>query len=391
MLHVELALATSRLLPRDNIPAVNCPDQLPQSGAPVKCPARSVQLNHSGRRPIAVVSYASSVARAPAWELRSQAVGNPLDSSHNLLMPMSFMSKLSRALCAILVLVFAQAVRADSSVFQFGVINERPDKPDFALRQFGAFHQYLEATLGKDGIEVGPLRIAQSLDEMAAMLQSGEVDALVEGVMPTLYLEDATAALEPALLVWRKGQRQYHSVFFVRQDSSIRSLTDLRGRTIAFESPRSTSAYFIPAATLAEHGLRTIPDGTTSHTEEPVVRHMFAGSEANQGYWTLAGKSEAGAFNDGDWQRLPDSVRSRLRVIHRTRPVLRWLISYRVGLEPSTRNAATALFTTMHENEAGRAALRQAERIARIEPLSQEDIRNLDAWKPVFESIRTLL
>jgi phosphonate transport system substrate-binding protein len=70
---------------------------------------------------------------------------------------------------------------------------------------------------------------------MSDRIARGEIDALIEGVMPTLALERQTGLLDPELLVWRKGQRQYVTVFFTRKDSSIQELQDLRGRTIAFE------------------------------------------------------------------------------------------------------------------------------------------------------------
>jgi hypothetical protein len=39
----------------------------------------------------------------------------------------------------------------------------------------------------------------------------------------------------------------------------------------------------------------------------------------------------------------------------------------------------------MHETEPGREALRQAERIARFERLSEADRENLDHWQSLFE------
>ena len=64
---------------------------------------------------------------------------------------------------------------------------------------------------------------------------------------------------------------------------------------------------------------------------------MLALAEVNQAIWVLHGKGDAGAFNEGDWQALPEKVRARLRVFARSRPIERGLISFRASLEPATR------------------------------------------------------
>jgi phosphonate transport system substrate-binding protein len=111
------------------------------------------------------------------------------------------------------------------------------------------------------------------------------------------------------------------------------------------------------------------------------VRYLFAGTELNQAYWVERGKADAGAFNDGDWERTPELVRERLRIIHATPPLLRWLLAYRRGYPREARRAVNGVLLRMHESAEGRAALAQAERIARFEPLAASDLATLDRWR----------
>lgn len=289
---------------------------------------------------------------------------------------------LSCVLAALAGPVLALWVASVPAEVRIGVVNERPDRPDLALSQYGALHGWLEGRLASRGIALGRLVIAQSISEMIDRLRAGEVEAVIEGVVPTLRMEQQTGLLSPELVAWRKGQRQYTSVFFVRRDSPIQSLSDLAGRTIAFEAPRSTSAYFVPWAALLEHGLAVRP--LADQPAPDAVSYVFAGSELNQGYWVHQRRADAGAFNDGDWERTPAHLRADLRIIATTRPLLRWLFSLRTDLDPAVRAAILEELSRAHEDSAGREALETAERIARFEPLTTEDREGIEHWRHII-------
>ncbi|MBN2885622.1 MAG: phosphate/phosphite/phosphonate ABC transporter substrate-binding protein [Chromatiaceae bacterium] len=267
---------------------------------------------------------------------------------------------------------------------RLGVVSERPDRPSEALEQYGPLNAYLERRLGDAGVRVADLVVARDLAEMAQRIEAGEVDALIEGVIPTLKLERDTQRIRPSLLVWRKGQRQYHSLFFVRRDSPITGLQDLAGKTIAFESKRSTSAYFVPLFRLRDAGLEVVPAESEAPSPE-ALRYHFVGSELNQAYWVHDGRADAGAFNDGDWERTPAAIREELRVIARTPPLLRWLVSFSTDLAPEIEQAVSEVLLEMHLNPEGLATLAAAARIVKLEHLTDDDRANLAYWARVFE------
>ncbi len=56
------------------------------------------------------------------------------------------------------------------------------------------------------------------------------------------------------------GSTYYYSVMVVRADSGIKSLADMKGHSLAFADPNSTSGYLIPSATLKTKGIN-LADG----------------------------------------------------------------------------------------------------------------------------------
>jgi phosphonate transport system substrate-binding protein len=65
----------------------------------------------------------------------------------------------------------------------------------------------------------------------------------------------------------RDGQAYYRSRFWVRKDSGLETLEDLRGTRVAFNDPLSGSGYLMPVATLVQEGL-------IAHGEE--IHQFFA-------------------------------------------------------------------------------------------------------------------
>jgi phosphonate transport system substrate-binding protein len=206
-------------------------------------------------------------------------------------------------------------------------------------------------------------------------------------VFPTLVLQERTRVLAPALVVVRRGQREYHSVFFTRQDAPIRGLRDLRGRTLVLQVLRSTSAFALPKAELERAGIALVP-GDDPRAGRNNVRYVLAEAEINQAIWVLRGKGDAGAFNEGNWAALPERVRSQLRIFHQTRPIVRGLLSFRTSLAASARKRVEELLVALDADEAGRAALDRAAGITRFERITPADRRELAGWATILRPDR---
>jgi phosphonate transport system substrate-binding protein len=277
----------------------------------------------------------------------------------------------------------AADARVSTVTVRFGVIAEEPNEPGRMFNIYSAFLAELRARLAPAGIGVAELVIARDLDDLAQRLERREVDFVLESVFPTLALRHRSRNLEPALLVVRRDMREYRSVFFTRQESPIQRLADLRGRTLVLQAIRSTSAFALPRAELTRAGLRLVAADDAA-ADPQAVRYVLALAEVNQAVWVLHGKGDAGAFNEGDWEALPEKVRAQLRIFERSRPIQRGLIAFRADLAAAPRRAVEAALLGLDQDDAGRSVLRQASGITRFERLSPSELRAVLGWGPVL-------
>jgi phosphonate transport system substrate-binding protein len=257
---------------------------------------------------------------------------------------------------------------------RFGVIAEEPNEPDHMFTVYSPLLAELRQRLASAGIAVSDLVIARDLDDLSQRIARKHVDFVLESVFPTLSLRQRSRNLEPALLVVRRGQREYRSVFFTRQESPIRSLVDLRGRTLVLQAIRSTSAFALPRAELRRAGLRLVAADDAAG-DPGAVRYVLALAEVNQAVWVLHEKGDAGAFNEGDWEALPEKIRARLRIFERSQPIQRGVIAFRGDLAPATRRAIEDVMLALHRDEAGLDALTRAGGITRFERLTRASTR----------------
>src|SRR5690606_11699073 len=174
--------------------------------------------------------------------------------------------------------------------------------------------------------------------QIESYIRRGRVDWVTETAAGAMALE-ARAGARPLMLTERGGVDAYHTVFIARGDSGIAGIEDLRGRSIAFQNPSSTSAYFVPALTLINAGLgMEILLSPLDRPDEDTVGYLFARSELNISTWVHKGLVDAGAFSNLDWenvQRMPESYRRDLVVFHATDDYPRALEMVRGDLDPA--------------------------------------------------------
>lgn len=95
-----------------------------------------------------------------------------------------------------------------------------------------------------------------TFDHAAAVeaLRNGDADISFMGALPFVLAEDQIGAV-PLLSEVYRGQPSYAGRVFVRRDSGIGSLADLKGRDIAFADPVSESGYLYPLDLFVREGL----------------------------------------------------------------------------------------------------------------------------------------
>lgn len=262
------------------------------------------------------------------------------------------------------------------------VLGRISDDPKAHHEQLRPLLDYVVPRMRDVGIREGRILMASDVQQMTSYLRRGRVDWVTETVGAALSLQQRADA-QPLLIAERGGVSRYHSVFFVRRDRGIGSLQELRGRTIAFQSRASTSAYLVPAMTLLDAGLPLEILLSPIDTPPPdVLGYVFARSELNVASWVHKGLVDAGVVSSLDWQdprRTPPAFRDELRIIHETGSYPRALEMVRRGLEPAVRERLREVLLQAAGDPDAREALLLFFRTTRFMPVDEEAQAALDA------------
>ncbi len=240
------------------------------------------------------------------------------------------------------------------------VLGRVSDDPRADYPRLSAMLDYVVPKMADVGITGGRVLMAHDAQQMISYLKRGKVDWITETAGTAVAFEERAQA-RVLLAAEREETLAYHCVFFARRDRGIRSLADLRGRTIAFQSQASTSAYFLPAAEILQARLPLIVLASTSDRPSPdAVGFVFARTELNLSTWVAKGLVDAGAFSDRNWENpllLPPEFRDQLEVFHRTGDVPRALELVRADLPPAVSQRLRAVLLAAGDDPAAHEAL----------------------------------
>ncbi len=216
---------------------------------------------------------------------------------------------------------------------------------------------YLAAQLDEFGITGAEVKIAPDLDTMIQWVNNGQVDIYFDSPYPALVIRDVTGA-QPILRRLKFGVPTYHSVFFVRNDSDIKTLDDLQGTVVAFEEPFSTSGYMLPLAYLIQQGFEPVETASLDATVSPEqIGYTFSTADNTTIQWIISEKAPAGVIDNITYQRLPEATQKELRVIAKTEEVPRQLVLLQPNTDPPLAAAIKTALLDMNETEEGQKAL----------------------------------
>ncbi len=220
------------------------------------------------------------------------------------------------------------------------VLGRISDDPKSHYDQLKPLLDYVVPRMRDVGIVEGRVLMAKDAQQMGSYLRRGRVDWVTETAGTAMALQQRAGA-RPLLLTERSGVGAYESVFFVRRDSPIGSLEDLKGRTVALQSALSTSAYLVPAMELLAHGVK--PEILLTPNDVPAadtVGYVFARTELNISTYVHKRVVDAGVISSLDWMNdrsMPPAFRGDMRVIFRSEPMPRALEMVRSDLDPAVR------------------------------------------------------
>jgi phosphonate transport system substrate-binding protein len=280
---------------------------------------------------------------------------------------------------------FARAAAREKTLI-VGIISEDPKK---ALPRVETMAAYLAGRLADRGIEAGAGVLAHDMAEMQDLLRRGEVDLVSETAFGAIHLANGGAA-EILLREWKRGVSKYRSVFIAKADSGIRGLSDLAGKTIAFEEPSSTTGFLLPLATLRQQGLVAKEVAMGTRPDAATVGYSFAGEDINTAIMVARGAVDAGAMSDLDWndfQETPEGQGGAVAIFHETPMILRSTILARGALPAAVKDSLKSVLLAMHEDEAGKEAMKAYAKVSQYDPIAGDAAESLAFAQQLYPTV----
>lgn len=216
----------------------------------------------------------------------------------------------------------AAPVRAQSAPLRLAFIPQ--ENPEKLLGDIEAITGWLSREIGV------PVEGFVTIDHAAAVeaLRNGDADISFMGALPFVLAEAQIGAVPLLSEVYRDAPT-YTGRIFVRRDSGITTLADLRGRDIAFADPISESGYLYPLAEFERTGLIAGP----AESEAFFGRVFFAGGYQQAIQAMAEGLVDAaGASQYADLLLAPDQ-QSQVTWIAESEPIPSHLVIARPGLD----------------------------------------------------------
>src|SRR5258707_132518 len=132
----------------------------------------------------------------------------------------------------------AQDWKATIKEFRIGILGG--ENTQDRLKSYAGFHKLLEEKLGV------PVKLFPSADYAGVMqgIAAGQLEAAEFGASGFAGAWLDCKCIQPVVVPQEKdGSTYYYSVMVVRADSGIKTLADMKGHSLAWADPNSTSGY----------------------------------------------------------------------------------------------------------------------------------------------------
>jgi phosphonate transport system substrate-binding protein len=248
--------------------------------------------------------------------------------------------------------VTAVVARADEKPLTFGL--QRTVSDEKATAQATMLEGYLSEAL-KRPVKA---RSFSTYDMLAEALAKGDIDIAWINPIPYVRATQVEPGIQPVAKVIRNGAT-YTSVFFVKAESSAKTLADLKGMRVAWSDPDSASGYLYPKAMIIKSG--AVPDSFFS-------KQSFVGPTKQVCQAVLSGDADVGATfetgsenkelrPDGCLTSLGADVKGKLRAVVASDPIPNEVVAVRKDFDATLTETLGSVFGQMSTTEAGKKLL----------------------------------
>jgi phosphonate transport system substrate-binding protein len=219
-------------------------------------------------------------------------------------------------------------------------ISAIPDEnPQEMLRIYTPFADYLSKEVGL------PVKFTPVVDYAATVegLAANRLEMVWYGGLTSV--QAAKQAKGARRIIMRKEDAEFKSHFITRNDTGIKTLSDLKGKTFAFGSVSSTSGHLMPRYFLLKNGI---------NPEKDLSKFSFSGAHDATAAWVEAGQVNAGALNFLVWDKLVETKKvdlSKVSIFWTTPPYVDYVWTVRAGVDKATVDKITKAFLKLDYNK----------------------------------------
>ncbi len=273
-----------------------------------------------------------------------------------------------------LALLWALTVPASSLLTKYshasdGVlrVSAIPDEaPTELQRKFTPLGNYLAAQTGLKIVFTPVTDYAAMVEALAA----GKIDLAWLGGFTFVQARIRTNG--SAIPIAQREEDAKFTSKFITADPSIKSLSDLKGKTFAFGSPSSTSGSLMPRFFMQQAGL---------NIDKDFKNIAFSGAHDATAAFVSAGKADAGVLNASVWDKLVEQKKidtDKLRVFATTPPFFDYNWTVRGDLDAKLIKQLTDAFLKLDSNNPEHKEILTLQRASRFIPTRKENYDGIE-------------
>lgn len=222
-----------------------------------------------------------------------------------------------------------------------------PDKPTAMVKQLRPSLNRISEIMGEildEEVQIR-LQVVRSYEDGVSLIVDNKVDFTRLGPASYVLAKKRNPDLSILAMEKKRGNKYFHGVICVAEDSEIVNVAELQGRSFAFGNSRSTLGRYFAQQILMDHGIRA----------DDLKRYEYLGRHDKVGQAVGSGLYDAGALEETTFNKLVKKgvkIRAIAKVRNATRP---WVA--RAALDPRIEEALRAALLRMKDEKA-LAALR---------------------------------
>ena len=243
-------------------------------------------------------------------------------------------------LISLFVADFTLALAEEVSLGSLKIVFIAYENPEQLIENVRPVVDYLEKNLGRKI----KYFVATDYASVVEALRNETADVGFMGPLQYVMAHGHTGA-HPILGEIYNGKSTYVSRIFVRKDSGIKNLSDLKGKTIAFVDPLSSSGYMYPLDLFKQEGLIKDKDGADKFFKEI----YFAGGDEQVIRAVLNKFVDAAGIGQYAYSLLHPEERDEVMYIAETKGIPSHCIVVRKNLDVRLVQKLTEAFLALNE------------------------------------------